>query len=638
MIIGTAGHIDHGKTALVQALTGVDTDRLKEEKARGITIELGYAYQPLPNGEVLGFIDVPGHERLVHTMLAGAAGIDFLLLVVAADDGLMPQTHEHLRIAELLGLARGAVALTKIDRVDADQIAAVSADIAALLATGPLAGLPVFPVSALDGTGIEPLRRHLHAVGTAFPPRATLGRFRLAVDRCFTLHGAGTLVTGTVFAGEVRVGDEVCLLPGGRRVRVRGLHAQNRPAELGRAGQRCALNLAGIDKDAIARGDWILDPALALPVERFDACLHLSPQAPRPLRQWTPVHLHLGAAHRMAHLVRLDGDQLAPGERGWVQLVPERPLGALYGDRFILRDAEARQTLGGGRVLDIRAPARRRRTPERLAELAALACAEPAERLARLLEHAEFGIDPDELERAWNQPDLCAHLPADCRLIRSGGETRVLTLAAWEALERRLLDGLAEHHVQSPDELGPDAARARRRWLPRLPAPVFETLVAGLIERGALQRTGAWLHRPEHDLRLTPAEQAVAERILTLLRASPLEPPWVRDIARTLGREESEVRRLLRRLGGQGQVFQVVRDLFFLPETLDRFVEVVRDLEREQGGARAADFRDRTGLGRKRAIQILEYFDRLGFTRRFKDVHRVRPDSPLAAPGVKIAH
>lgn len=637
MIIGTAGHIDHGKTALVQALTGVDTDRLKEEKSRGITIELGYAYQPLPNGEVLGFIDVPGHERLVHTMLAGAAGIDFLLLVVAADDGLMPQTHEHLRIAELLGLARGAVALNKIDRVDADRVAAVSADIAALLATGPLAGLPVFPVSALDGTGIEPLRRHLHAVGTAFPPRATLGRFRLAVDRCFTLHGAGTLVTGTVFAGEVRVGDEVCLLPGGRRVRVRGLHAQNRPAELGRAGQRCALNLAGIDKDAIARGDWIVDPVLALPVERFDACLTLSPQAPRPLRQWTPVHLHLGAANRMAHLVQLDGDQLAPGERGWVQLVPERPLGALYGDRFILRDAEARQTLGGGRVLDIRAPARRRRTPERLAELGALVCPEPAERLARLLEHAEFGIDLDELERAWNQPDLCAHLPADCRLIRSGGQTRALTLAAWETLERRLLDGLAEHHVQSPDELGPDAARARRRWLPRLPPPVFETLVAGLIERGALKRTGAWLHRPEHDLRLTPAEQAVAERILSLLHASPLEPPWVRDIARTLEREESEVRRLLRRLGGQGQVFQVVRDLFFLPETLDRFIEVVRDLDREQGGARAADFRDRTGLGRKRAIQILEHFDRLGFTRRLKDVHRVRPDSPLAAPGVKIA-
>ena len=637
MIIGTAGHIDHGKTALVQALTGVDTDRLKEEKARGISIELGYAYQPLPNGEVLGFIDVPGHERLVHTMLAGAAGIDFLLLVVAADDGLMPQTHEHLRIAELLGLTRGAVALTKIDRVDADRVAAVSADIAALLATGPLAGLPIFPVSALDGTGIEPLRRHLHAVKTAFPPRATQGRFRLAVDRCFTLHGTGTLVTGTVFAGEVRVGDELCLLPGGQRVRVRGLHAQNRPAELGRAGQRCALNLVGIDKAAIARGDWIVDPALALPVERFDACLTLSPQAPRPLRQWTPVHLHLGAAHRLAHLVRLDGDQLAPGERGWVQLVPERPLGALYGDRFILRDAEARQTLGGGQVLDIQAPARRRRTPERLAELAALGGPEPGERLACLLEHAEFGIDLGELERAWNQPNLHAHRPADCRLIQSGGQTRVLTLAAWEALERRLLDGLAEHHVQSPDELGPDAACARRRWLPRLALPVFESLVAELIERGALKRTGAWLHRPEHDLRLTPAEQASADRILSLLHASPLEPPWVRDLARTLEQEESEVRRLLRRLGAQGRVFQVVRDLCFLPETLARFIEVVRDLEREQGGTRAADFRDRTGLGRKRAIQILEYFDRLGFTRRLQDVHRVRPDSPLAAPGVKIA-
>ena len=632
MIIGTAGHIDHGKTALVRALTGVDTDRLEEEKARGISIELGYAYQPLPDGEVLGVIDVPGHERLIHTMLAGAAGIDFLLLVVAADDGVMPQTREHLDIVHLLGITRGAVALTKIDRVEATRVTAVTAEIADLLATTPLAGAPVFPVSSISGAGVDDLRRSLFAASAGFPRRSDQGYFRLAVDRSFTLRGAGTVVTGTVFAGSARVGDALMLAPGGRRVRLRGLHAQNRQSDSGRAGQRCALNLAGVEKDEIARGDWVVAAPLGLAVDRFDARLALSPHATQMLRQWSPVHLHLGAAHVMAHLVLLESDALAPGESALVQIVPTRAIGALYGDRFILRDAEARQTLGGGRVLDVLAPTRKRRTPERLAELAALECEMPAERLVRLLELADWGLDLDRLQSAWNQPDLASLLPPGSHRDPSGRQSFAVAQSAWQALEQRLLLGLAEYHARSPEELGPDAGRARRMWLPRLPLPLFESLVAELIQRGALKRSGAWLHRPEHDLRLSAREQAESERILPLLHAAALDPPWVRDLARTLDLEEGAVRLLMRKMSGQGALFQVVRDLFYLPETLEHLASIVRQLDTETGGVRAADFRDRSGLGRKRAIQILEYFDRVGLTRRVRDSHRVRPDSPLANP------
>src|SRR5262245_28831112 len=291
MIVGTAGHIDHGKTTLVRALTGVDTDRLKEEKARGISIDLGFAYLPAPDGSVLGFVDVPGHERFVHTMLAGASGIDLVLLVVAADDGVMPQTLEHLAIVDLLGIERALVALTKADLAAPPWRTHVASDIARVLSPTRLAGAPVIPVSVVTGDGIEELRRYLFDASHAFGRRAGAGRFRLAVDRSFTLAGTGTVVTGTVMSGTVAVGDQVVVSPSGLTARVRSIHAQNRPAERGQAGERCALNVAGeaIAKEAIRRGDMVLDPDLHAPAERIDAILRLLPSEARPVGQWMPV-------------------------------------------------------------------------------------------------------------------------------------------------------------------------------------------------------------------------------------------------------------------------------------------------------------------------------------------------------------
>jgi len=306
MIIGTAGHIDHGKTTLVRALTGVETDRLKEEKARGISIELGYAYTPLANGDVLGIIDVPGHEKFVHTMAAGAVGIDHALLVVAADDGVMPQTLEHLEILQLLGIRQGTVALTKVDRVPRDRIDEVRDEITAILARSNLADAPVFETAAAlpDDPGVRALRQHLHQQAQAMPQRANSGLFRLAVDRVFSLPGQGTVVTGTVFNGQVAVGDSLVHSASGAPVRVRSIHAQNQASEHGLAGQRCALNLAGIAKEAITRGDWIMDARLRQPTQRIDVRLHLLADA-APLAQWSAVHLHLGTMRCTGHCCKM---------------------------------------------------------------------------------------------------------------------------------------------------------------------------------------------------------------------------------------------------------------------------------------------------------------------------------------------
>src|SRR5471032_999856 len=322
MIVGTAGHIDHGKTTLTRALTGVDTDRLKEEKERGISIELGYAYAPLENGRILGVIDVPGHEKFIRTMAAGVTGIDAALLVIAADDGIMPQTLEHLAILRLLGVRRGAVALTKIDRVDTPRMEQVEQDIKSLLAATDFADAPIFHTnaSAPADAGVQALLRHLAQMAAELPASDERRLFRLGVDRVFTLSGQGTIVTGTALAGSVRVGDMLQLAPGGQQARVRSIHAQNRSADSGRAGQRLALNLSGVSKEEIQRGSWVVAPALAACSERIDVELTLTPDCGQTLKPWSPLHVHLGASHHTANVVMLDGDLLTPGQTCRVQL------------------------------------------------------------------------------------------------------------------------------------------------------------------------------------------------------------------------------------------------------------------------------------------------------------------------------
>jgi selenocysteine-specific elongation factor len=625
MIIGTAGHVDHGKTALVRALTGVDTDRLKEEKARGMSIELGYAYRPMENGEALGFIDVPGHERFIHTMLAGAAGIDFALLVVAVDDGIMPQTREHLDILTQLGVRHAAVALTKIDRVAGARVAEVERAVRALLsASAWLASAPCFPVSTLTGDGLAPLSNYLEREAHTRSSLSKEARFRLAIDRSFSLKGIGTVVTGTVFSGSVQVGDELVLTPSGRSVRVRNLHVMNQAAHEGHAGQRCALNLAGMDHADIERGSWVTACELHAPTDRFDASLTVTHNASRPLNQWAPVHLHLGAAHAMARVALLDRETLAPGESAFAQLVLDRPIGALHGDAFIIRDGDARHTLGGGKVLDPWAPQRKRGTPERLTELDTLHISDPSLRLRRLLDRAPWGLNLNRLSIAWNIPLMAKLLTDEVRLVGAGEQTFAFAPIHWQALEERLQEGLAEFHARFPDERGPEADRARRMYLPKLGPPTFSALVKNLRDAGRIEQHGPWLHLPEFRVTLTPQERALYERIRPWQLESRYDPPWVRDLARRGGVDESSMRRFMQKLARQAMAYQVVRDLFYAPEAVANLARMIAELEQMENGVRAAALRDRANIGRKRCIQILEFFDRVGYTRRTNDTHHLR--------------
>jgi len=651
MIVGTAGHIDHGKTTLVRALTGVDTDRLKEEKARGISIELGYAYTPLPNGDVLGYIDVPGHERLIHTMAAGASGIDLALLVIAADDGVMPQTREHLAIVERLGVPRAVVALTKTDRVDAARCDTVRREIAAWLAATPYADAPLFALDATDAQhpGITQLRDFLHAAAQDLPVHRASGLFRLAVDRVFTLAGHGTVVTGTVFNGRVNVGDSMRVAPAGLPVRVRSIHAQQRPASTGVAGQRCALNLANVEKDDVRRGDWIVDAALMAPVTRLDVELTLAPgwhadgaarsptagrnkdradaQAPGEFRvgHWTPLHVHLGAAHRTANVVLLDAESLAPGGSALAQLVLSAPVVALAGDRFIVRNAQATQTVGGGVVLDNVAPERHRRTPQRLAWLRGIQRMIGGDGLSPLLAHAPHGITQTRLVQLTGLTPGEWQLPDDVLRI---GDSLILSRHL-DALRARAIDTLAAFHTRMPDEPGLGAGSLRRVAFVGAPIPdaLWSALLDTLLQQHAVERHGGWLRLPGHEIAFTDAERALAAALLPRVAAGGFDPPWVRQHAVALNAPEAQVRAVLQKLARQGAVHQVVHDLFYAADAIETLATRFGNLAAAHRHVQAAVFRDAVDLGRKRAIQILEFFDRAGYTRRVANARMLRPDS-----------
>ncbi|MPQ58129.1 selenocysteine-specific translation elongation factor [Duganella sp. FT27W] len=626
MIIGTAGHIDHGKTTLTRALTGVDTDRLKEEKARGISIELGYAYTALTEHDTLGVIDVPGHEKFIRTMAAGVTGIDAALLVVAADDGIMPQTLEHLAILRLLGVKRGAVALTKIDRADAAQIARIEADIAALLAPTDFAGAPVFHTNATeaDDAGVQALRAYLAQLAATLPASDERRLFRLGVDRVFTLSGQGTIVTGTALAGTVRVGDTVTLAPGGQQARVRSIHAQNQAAETGRAGQRLALNLGGVAREDIARGTWIVAPALAECSQRIDVELTLTPDCGVTLKPWSPLHVHLGAAHHTANVVLLDGEALAPGHTGRVQLVLDAPVHAVPGDRFVIRNAQATATVGGGVVLDPFGPARKRRSGARVDWLDALADFIDHGDTAALLARSALGLRVSALVRLSQLPAaLIATPPGAVNVALTGGDALLIGAADVQALEERILAALAQFHERSPDDAGPELWRLKRIVSPEMEERLWSRLVDTLLAAGRIARRGRSLHLPQHSVELGAEEQALVAPLLVSLLAGRYDPPWVRDLVREHAMPEAEVRRLLRKLARSGEISQIVPDLFYHPQPLAELAQLLVTLPQVQ----AASFRDATGLGRKRGIQILEFFNRVGYTRRVGNIHMVRPDT-----------
>jgi selenocysteine-specific elongation factor len=629
MILATAGHIDHGKTALVRALTGVDADRLPEEKRRGLTIDLGFAYTTLPDGTELGFVDVPGHERFLPNMLAGVLSIDRVLLIVAADDGPRPQTLEHLDVLELIGVAEVTGVVTKIDRVPAERLAAVETEVAALLDEAGYGGAAIYPVSSITGDGIAALAEHLSdsaraaaALRAAQPPT---GLFRLPIDRAFSLPGIGLVVTGTAASGGVAVGDRLCLSPRGVDVRLRGIHAHNRPIERAGAGERCALNLAGSFPEGgePRRGDWVVDPALHKPVGRLDLGVTVSRAAPAPLRNGLPVHFHLGTEDVVGRLAVLGARGIAPGESGFVQVDLEHEIGALWGDRAIIRDHGARHTLAGGRVLDPGPPRRGRSRPERLAALAALAEPDPGDALERLV---EAGGIVSLAPFAWARNPPLAEVED---LAEAGGLRRFAGGAAGIAIGEPRLAALgeaieatlAEWHRAQPEALGAARGALFGRLRGQAPEAALDAALAALAEAGRVVRDGAVLRLPGHEPRLTREDERLWERVRPLLAAGELRPPRVRELAAALGLEPEPLTRFLRRIERFGRVAPVAPNRYFLPETVVRLAEIAAALAEDspEQTFTAAAFKDRSGIGRNLTIEVLEYLDRVGVTRRVGD-------------------
>jgi selenocysteine-specific elongation factor len=568
----------------------------------------------------------------VHTMLAGASGIDFALLVVAADDGVMPQTDEHLDILMLLGIEAGAVALTKVDAVAASRVEEVAAQLAALTDGTAAAAWPVFPVSSLTGDGVDGLRRHLEERAASWAARPAVGRFRMAIDRCFTLSGVGTVVTGTVHAGQVESGRSVALVPGPHgalEARVRSIHAQDRPAERGAAGQRCALALVGLEKAEIARGMWVQDAGLSNVTERVDATLRLSAREAKSLPTGTTVHFHLGTADAMGRIAVLDGARVEPGADALVAITLDRPLAACRGDRFVVRDASARRTVGGGAILDVTpigAAARRgRRSPARLQLLSSVRDDGPVTALQAWL--AQQPVPLPRLANAWNLrgDELDSLLEAAGARVAAG-----IAFAAghWNRLRGDALATVEATHRREPEMPGVEQLKLRRAVAPALDPDAFGAMVDELLGEAALARRGAFLALPGHKAELGKDQRVRWERIKPLLVDRKFEPPRVRDIARETGIPELEVRNLLRTVARVGDVTLVALDHFFLTTSVAQLADIAAELSKQHGAARAAEFRDRIGAGRKVAIQILEFFDRAGYTHRVRDDHVVRRENP----------
>lgn len=628
MLIATAGHIDHGKTALVRALTGVETDRLPEEKARGISIDLGFAYWQPDEGPTVGFVDVPGHERYVRNMMAGLSGIGFALLVVAADDGVMPQTIEHLRILDLLQIRRGIVALTKADRVPPERIDTVRGEVAELLAPTGLAGAPILTASSLTGTGIPALAAALLAAREELAvDHAHL--FRLAIDRVFSVAGSGTVVTGTVIAGNAALGDNLVVSPLGREVRLRGMQSGgNAVGHIG-PGQRCAFNLAGIEVGEVHRGDWLVAPAAHAPSSRIEARVTMLADRPAPLRHDSGLHLHIGTAAIAARLLVPGQRSLQPGSENVVRIVPDRPVLAVSGDRFVLRDASGRELLGGGTVLDPLASPRRQPLSGRELRAAALSLPTPNEKLAALAEIP--GLEPHTgwFARICNLTPEALDAVLDKGRFVLAGKQRNLAIAParFARLSDRLVEAVGRHHREHPVEGGLPRRAARNLVGEPVSVELLATVLRELSAAGRIEAEGALLRLPGHAAAFSPAEIALWRKVIDACEDDTPRTIVATQLSDELHTSMVAVTAMLARRKISGDVWQVTETRYMLRDHVARLAALAAGLDAEcEAGFTAASFRDASGMGRNFVIQLLEFFDRIGVTRRLGNNRRMRAD------------
>ena len=614
MIIVTSGHVDHGKTALLQALTGTDTTHLPEEKKRGMTIDLGYAYLPLAD-KILGFIDVPGHEKFLANMLAGLGGIHYAMLIVAADEGIQPQTEEHLAILRLLQMEQIIVVITKADRASSAQIEQLQQQIQQNYPF--LTDSVFFVTSARTGQGIGELRDYL----SALPNLADTDKpFRYAIDRIFSVKGAGTVVTGTAFSGKVQI-DDTLFLSNGEKVRVKNIHAQNQQSDEGLAGQRLALNIStDFDRTLIARGDWLFSQQPPQPTERITLQL----TAEQMLAESQPVHIYHAAAHCVGKLNVLTAKAVSPSQQAYAELLLDKPLFLVHGDKLILRSGDNKQLLAGAQVLEINSPKRHKRSEVRLNFLQHLQQAKNiAERLDLYLQSQAVAVS----DLLWTEQIF------EFQLNEIITQNKQVRFQAWcfnrdyqAQTTSRIVTALSDYHALHADQLGVGKARLYRIVAPNQPEKLIYHFIDELLAQGKLQQTRGWLHLPEHKIRFSTEEQALWQQVLAEFEQQNGQALWVRDLATGLSREETEMRNFLYKAGKLGYLTAVVKDRFFLTENIYGYARLVKKILLEQGSISVNQLRDELQFGRKLTVQLTEYFDRCGFLRRKGNTHILRDE------------
>ncbi|MBI5167555.1 MAG: selenocysteine-specific translation elongation factor [candidate division NC10 bacterium] len=628
IVAGTAGHIDHGKTAMVKALTGIDTDRLKEEKERGISIELGFAYLDLPNGERLAIVDVPGHERFIKTMLAGASGIDLVVLVIAADEGVMPQTREHLQICQLLHIQRGLVALTKKDLVDEEWLLMVSGEVKDFLKGTFLEGAPIIPVSALSGEGVVELKAALEALAKGTAPKRAEGIFRLPIDRVFTIKGFGTVITGTVWAGSLRVGEEVEVYPQGRPSRARRLQVHGQTVEAVRAGQRAAVNLPGIEVSEIERGNVLARPGTLRPSLLLDVRLRLLPEAPRPLKNRSRVRFHAGTSEILARVVFLDRDEdLQPGGEAYARLRLESPAVLLPLDRYVIRSYSPALTIGGGMVLDPSPGRHRRAKPAVVEGLRALERGRPRELLERLLLNTGFSLLPVEELRALSDLPSDAFMEGLDRLRREGlavalesrEGTAFLHQQNYRQLADLILDQLRDFHAREPLKEGIGKEELRSKLPPHVSRELFVRLLGDLADQGEVAFARDKVRLAAHRPALTPAEQVLKQRLEAIYRQAGLQPQALEAVLADLGADRKVALDLLRLLLDEGVLVKMKEDLFLHKDAYEKARGLLLEYFTANEAISVPAFKDLLGITRKHAIPYLEHFDEVKLTQRRGD-------------------
>ncbi len=633
-VLGTAGHVDHGKTSLIKALTGIDTDRLKEEKERGITIELGFASLQFPSGHTLGIVDVPGHEKFIKHMVAGAAGIDLVLMVIAADEGVMPQTKEHLQICSLLGIKTGLIALTKIDLVEDDWLELVRSEIADYLKNTFLAGAPIIPVSAVKETGIRELLTELDKTVIRLKQKSDDGIFRLPVDRIFTMKGFGTVVTGTLISDKIQVGEEIQILPENISARIRGIQVHNSPVEEAFSGQRTAINLQGVEKSTLARGNVLVRPQTVWPTQRLDVFFEYLPSNTRKLKNRALARLHTGTTEIMTRIVLLDADELSPGEETFAQLILADEDVVVAGDHFVLRSYSPVTTIGGGLILDPLPGKHKRKTKKTLDDLQILQNGALPEKISVLLERAGFGgmtiralafrlgINVKKIREALEK------LFSGRKAVQLGGdETTALSIHLYSQLEELLIKSLADYHKKNPLQEGMPKEELKAALSSTVSAKLFNMALVSLGKNEKVVSDKDNIRLASHQVLLAGEEDSLRQSISSTYARAGLTPPSLSDVLSSLKDSKVNAQNIIKLMIKEGELVKINEDLCFARTALDKLRENYKTQLIRDGQATPATFKELTGLSRKYIIPLMEYFDMNKLTVRVGD-HRILRAKP----------